>query len=348
MTVLAYESEDGFYPIDYETMVINVIDKTGSMIFSETVSINELDNSYYFSNENLTDVYRMSFKTYEPKPFTFPYDPNVYDYYLLGTLTAGTQNSSLSTWKPTYIRAQGYDVNNSAFFSYSFDNLNVYNIDTHTVKGFGFSERILFSDKDNIGIFSIEMDNDPQNIGKKPAGLIAEFGVLAVDKGSSEQAVMNQILSQLQDMESSINSSIGSAAGQISDSVSDAADQIAGAVEDQYTMSDSEDFGVGDLADQVEEKLGVLTFGADTLNNFLGLFSAETVGGTELTFPAFQIEVQGVSYNVWQDITFDLSFLEERFGVLITAVRTVTVLCVWLAVLGYLVKAKDHFINNKG
>ncbi len=337
MTVLAYESEDNFYPVNWDKMQLVASDSNGSLIYSGKVDRNTSDNKFYFGNSNLNGVNMVHFYRDSATAFTFPYDSELYDYYLLGTLVANTSDVNLSTFNPTLVCPQGYESGLDDYFNYSVSDLLVYDIDTFGVKGFGFSEKVNFTSVNNIGLNSIYLGCDSTITGKLPGKLVAEFGFLAIEKSASELDALSQILAQLQSMESSINGSLG-----------EAADKIAGAIENQYAMSDSEDLGVGQIADQVEEKLGVLTFGADTLHNFLDLFSAVNVGGTELTFPAFQIEVQGVSYNVWQDVTFDLSFLEEHFGVLITAVRTVTVLCVWLAVLGYLVKAKDHFINNKG
>ena len=334
ITVYAYESEDNFYPFNVVLDLTVYNSENKSMFYKHLVSDSE--NKYLLENGILADVNYMTFYGSE-EAFTFPYNGELYDYYLLGDLVAPCSVDSQSTFKPQEVSVGYYDVTTASHKSYPVSDLVVYDIDNRYYKGFGFYEKIDFSSVDNIGFNWFVLAEDKDGLGNKPANLIFEMGILAVDKTSSQEAALAQILSQLQSMESSINSSIGSAA-----------DQIAGAVEDQYTMSESEDFGVGQIADQVEEKLGVLTFGADTLHNFLDLFSADTVGGTKLTFPAFRIDVEGVSYNVWPDITFDLSFLEENFGVLITAVRTVTVLCVWLAVLGYLVKAKDHFINNKG
>lgn len=134
----------------------------------------------------------------------------------------------------------------------------------------------------------------------------------------------------------------------ITGSIDSAKDEILDKVVEQFEMDENEDFGVEDITNQVEEKLGVLTVGADTLVGFLDLFSSSNAGTTEIVFPGFEIEVQGESFNVWNDISFDLSTLEDDFGILINSVRSVLVLCVWLAVLSYLVKAKDHLINNRG
>lgn len=354
MKVYAFESESNFYPIAEPASFLNVyFDGTSSATkYTGTVDGDKM----VFSNPYMENVTRIDwFANYQDYEFTFPYNPYEYDYYLLGTVTAvnpttgsNASNFDKSTFQPSYLRVFYRNYATEGNSNYPITGYNIYNIDTTTHAGFGFYVGIDFEAAENTGIHAISFINDIQGLGNKPANLTMEFGILAVGKSESNATVLSQILSQLVGMESSLNSALGSVADQITDSISDSAQQIKDSIENQYAVSDAEDFGVGQLTNQVEEKLGVLTFGADTLNNFLGLFQASNVGGTELTFPGFQIEVQGQSYNVWPDISFDLAFLEEHFGILITAVRTVTVLCVWLAVLGYLVKAKDHFINNKG
>lgn len=338
MRVYAFESEDNFYSINVDSASLNVFNASGGLVFSETVHLTVNDNIYHYNNPVLSGIDNIQWIISESSdPFTFPYNVSVYDYYFLGTLVAYCSDDSNSTWKPTKVYAMGYNVDSSSFFAYPRSEENIYNIDSDHTMGFGFSQKIEFDQKNNIGISGIWMGNDKDGTGIKPAGLMAEFGILAVPIGTDEAAISQQILNKLSEMESSISGSIDAAG-----------DKVADAIENQYAVSDTEDFGVGQIADQVEEKLGVLSFGADTLNNFLGLFQASNAGSTVLTFPGFTIDVQGESYQVWNDIQFDLSFLEENFGFLIDTVRTVTVLCVWLAVLGYLVKAYEHLVNNKG
>lgn len=117
-------------------------------------------------------------------------------------------------------------------------------------------------------------------------------------------------------------------------------------IEDQYSVSEEENFGVEDIVDQVNEKAGVLSFGTDTLVNFLDLFDAANATNTKLTFPGFSMEVQGVEYQVWPDYEYDLSELENQFGALIEVVRWGCVMVVWLAVVNYLVKAYDTIFGR--
>lgn len=340
MRVYAFESEDNFYPYTPSYPYLNVYQNdwnTYVNYYNPSLS----GGKFHFDNPYLENVIGIIFQQNQSgqagEQWTFPFQPEVYDYYFLGTLTAYNTDKDASTFKPTNIRLVYRDYDNMTNKNYSLSGLNVYDIDTGNYNGFGFYTKVSFESSDNTGISQVIMSSDKDGLGNKPANLIFEAGVLAIEKGTDEVAVMSQILDKLSEMESSITGSIDAAG-----------DKVADAIENQYAMSDTEDFGVGQIADQVEENLGVLSFGADTLNNFLGLFQASNAGSTVLTFPSFTIDVQGESYQVWNDIQFDLTFLEENFGILITAVRTVTVLCVWLAVLGYMVKAYEHLVNNKG
>lgn len=70
-------------------------------------------------------------------------------------------------------------------------------------------------------------------------------------------------------------------------------------------------------------------------------------GSTELTFPGFGMEINGVSYNVWEDTTYNLSDIDDKFGGLMSAVRFATILLVYLALIRYLVNTY-HRIFGEG
>ena len=334
--VYAYTAEDGFYPVysDHSVFSFAYVDGTN---LSYNLTCN--DGRYFIGNSGVDNVKELSwFQGWGgSEEWTFPFNPDLYDYYILGALTSPYSQQSESTFKPGFLELWYYDFSKSELEDYELSEIYIYDLDTKNYSGFGFSAKVDFVSAGNCALHRIDMENDKDGFGSKPPNLVFELGILAVEKGQNETAVMSQILNQLQNMENSLTDSIGSAA-----------DQVTDAIENQYGMIPGETFGVQDLTSQVEEKLGVLSFGADTLNNFLGLFQASNAGSTVLTFPGFTIDVQGESYQVWNDMQFDLAFLEENFGVLIIAVRTVTVLCVRLAVLGYLVKAYEHLVNNKG
>lgn len=70
-------------------------------------------------------------------------------------------------------------------------------------------------------------------------------------------------------------------------------------------------------------------------------------GSTELTFPGFGLEVDGVSYDVWADTNYNLSDIDDKFGGLVSVVRFATSLLVYLALIRYLINTY-HRIFGEG
>lgn len=95
----------------------------------------------------------------------------------------------------------------------------------------------------------------------------------------------------------------------------------------------------------VEAATGIFT-SIDNLTQ--GVFNCfANPGSTELIFPGFGLNIDGVSYNVWQDTTYNLSDIDDKFGGLMSAVRFATSLLVYLALIRYLVSAY-HRIFGEG
>lgn len=95
----------------------------------------------------------------------------------------------------------------------------------------------------------------------------------------------------------------------------------------------------------VEAATGLFT----SLDNLTqGVFNCFTnPGSTELTFPGFGMEIDGVSYNVWDNISYNLSDIDNKFSGLMSAVRFATSLLVYLALIRYLVNTY-HRIFGEG
>lgn len=70
-------------------------------------------------------------------------------------------------------------------------------------------------------------------------------------------------------------------------------------------------------------------------------------GSTTLTFPGFGMEVDGVSYDVWADTTYNLLDIDDKFGGLMSVVRFATTLLVYLALIRYLINTY-HRIFGEG
>lgn len=336
LRVCAFDSENNFYPYDVPGVAVAMFDSNLQSLYNSVVTLNTSNNKYYVANSSYSNVYHITVNNSgDEMYFTFPYNPDLYDYYLLGTVVGKTTTSTGFTYKPTNIFATGYNVDTEKYFNYPYYDLNIYNIDNAMYKGFGFSQRVAFEEVGNVGIHNIQLAQDKDNTGSVPANIIMEFGVLAVDKTLSEELTLAAILDKLDSMENSLMNSINSAA-----------DEVVEGIENQYSVSDEENFDVEDIVDQVNEKAGVLSFGTDTLVNFLDLFDAANATNTQITFPGFSMEVQGETYQVWPDYHYDLSELETQFGALIEVVRWGCVMAVWLAILNYLVKAYDSIFGR--
>ena len=70
-------------------------------------------------------------------------------------------------------------------------------------------------------------------------------------------------------------------------------------------------------------------------------------GSTELTFPGFGVEIDGVSYDVWADTKYNLSDIDDKFGGFMSVVRFATALVVYLALIRYLINTY-HRIFGEG
>lgn len=94
----------------------------------------------------------------------------------------------------------------------------------------------------------------------------------------------------------------------------------------------------------IQDKMGVLSFGETVLSDFVDLWTV--TGSTELTLPAFTINVANVDYQVWGNQTFDLNRLDGWFGSFMSFVRRVSTCVVWIACLNYIIKQAEEFFSN--
>lgn len=94
----------------------------------------------------------------------------------------------------------------------------------------------------------------------------------------------------------------------------------------------------------VEAATGLFT-SIDNLTQ--GVFNCFTnPGSTELIFPGFGLNIDGVSYNVWEDTAYNLSDIDDKFGGLMSAVRFATTLLVYLALIRYLINTYQRIFGE--
>lgn len=107
------------------------------------------------------------------------------------------------------------------------------------------------------------------------------------------------------------------------------------------------DSASGTLSDtsDVEAATGLFTSIDNLTQGVFNLFA--NPGSTELIFPGFGIEINGVSYDVWADTNYNLSDLDDKFGGLLSVVRFATSLLVYLALIRYLINTY-HRIFGEG
>lgn len=107
------------------------------------------------------------------------------------------------------------------------------------------------------------------------------------------------------------------------------------------------DSASGTLSDtsDVEAATGLFTSIDNLTQGVFNLFA--NPGSTELIFPGFGLEINGVSYDVWADTRYNLSDLDDKFGGLVSVVRFATSLLVYLALIRYLVNTY-HRIFGEG
>lgn len=129
------------------------------------------------------------------------------------------------------------------------------------------------------------------------------------------EAINNSINNNYQDLTRPSDSAVNSASG---------------------TLSDTSD---------VKAATGLFTSIDNITQGVFNLFA--NPGSTELTFPGFRMEVDGVSYDVWADTIYNLSDIDDKFGGLVSVVRFATSLLVYLALIRYLINTY-HRIFGEG
>lgn len=141
--------------------------------------------------------------------------------------------------------------------------------------------------------------------------------VHAADEAARQrlEAINNSINSNYNDLTRPSDSDVNSASG---------------------TLSDTSD---------VKAATGLFTSIDNITQGVFNLFA--NPGSTELTFPGFRMEVNGVAYDVWADTAYNLSDIGDKFGGLVSVVRFATSLLVYLALVRYLVNTY-HRIFGEG
>ncbi len=279
------------------------------------------------------------------------YLPDVYDYYLVFTAYANCDTTAF-TFAPT---AYSLVMNNcdGTYPTYS-SKMSYYHHDLKDAKITGFTITALLPTLTNlIPEYLYLRDSTQGTITSADINTIAR--IIRVEKGGEVDVTpittaLNTINKNISSSTSSITSSVTQQGQVISGAIEDAQQAIQDKIDSQYEMSDSEDFGIDGLQQTVEDKMGVLAFASNTTSDLLNLFKGNSTRAsydTTITFPSFQLKIQGETYKIWDEYVYDFSDLEEQVPMVVTAIRTFTVLTVWSTLLSYLMRVYRHFIGGE-
>lgn len=144
-----------------------------------------------------------------------------------------------------------------------------------------------------------------------------------------------------------INSSVNTADKEARKRLEAINNSINNNYQDLTRPSDSAvDSASGTLSDTSDVKAATGLF--TSIDNITqGVFNLFTnPGSTTLTFPGFGVEIDGVSYDVWADTSYNLSDIDDKFNGLMSVVRFATSLLVYLALIRYLINTYHRIFGG--
>lgn len=191
---------------------------------------------------------------------------------------------------------------------------NMHNVTNQTWLGKGFSPS--FTVPINLSDIPANLETDrAQDILTALNNINSSVNTADKEARKRLEAINNSINNNYNDLTRPSDSAVDSASG---------------------TLSDTSD---------VTAKTGLFTSIDNITQGVFNLFA--NPGSTELTFPGFGMEINGVSYDVWADTNYNLSDLDNKFGGLVSVVRFATSLLVYLALIRYLINTY-HRIFGEG
>lgn len=315
--------EEMFVTWTYSNRPILEYRNNGNLISSVETYIDEsLAGSGYTGGNAASNVNEIVLCRYDYF-VDFVYLPEAYDYYLVSRIWCQTTPDNF-TFKPngtaSILKNTGNEMVQMETKYYMFQSGNV--------SGFQTVSK-LPDDLTDTAINGFSFYGEHGSVGPT---LHALMYIVPVVKTNSDES--QAILEHLQQIEDNTNN------------IEQGLKDVQKTLEEQYGVEDNEDFGVGELTEDTEQKMGALTFASDTMIGMLDLFDADDVGEAKFTFPSFSIKVQGETYKIWDDIEFNFVILEEHFGVLIEAVRWAMTMLVYVALIQYIGKSYNDIIGG--
>lgn len=171
---------------------------------------------------------------------------------------------------------------------------------------------------------------DPINLSDIPPNLDADHAQDILTALNNINSSVNTADQEARKRLEAINNSINNNYNDLTRPSDSAVDSASG------TLSDTSD---------VKAATGLFTSIDNLTQGVFNLFAKP--GSSELIFPGFRMEVNGVSYDVWADTAYNLSDIDDKFGGLVSVVRFATSLLVYLALIRYLINTY-HRIFGEG
>lgn len=171
---------------------------------------------------------------------------------------------------------------------------------------------------------------DPINLSDIPPNLDADHAQDILTALNNINSSVNTADKEARKRLEAINNSINNNYNDLTRPSDSAVDSASG------TLSDTSD---------VTAKTGLFTSIDNLTQGVFNLFA--NPGNTELILPGFGMQIDGVSYDVWDDTTYNLTDIDDKFGGLMSVVRFATTLLVYLALIRYLINTY-HRIFGEG
>lgn len=330
--VVSYAAENYFY---IENPRISYIGSDWDVLLDSQLKQYDDNTGYYtFGSSSFNNVKSFAFGNSIVYSEIMQYLPDVYDYYVVLTAYSNCSVSEF-TFKPSLVDIVYDNCDGSP--THRINDISYYHHDKKNAPYTGFTITFKLPEANSTSISYLTMiDEGTATVPSTDMNIRIE--IINVEKNQSLGS-MDIIADHLKE----INDSIIDYGNKLHQDM----DELKDGIENQYSVTDEENFGVADIIDQVNEKAGVLAVGTTTLVNFLDLFDSSNAGSTQLTFPGFSMQIQGTSYQIWNDVHYDLSELDTHFGGLMEVVRWATTMVVYMAVLNYLVHAFDEIFGSK-
>lgn len=253
--------------------------------------------------------------------FSYPFNLNEFDYYFAFTFWSANGANQKVSGVPTSLGLEVYYEGNKSHFP--LENFTFLHNDNDNNQGFTAIAK-LPSNFNSSAIKSIQVGFNGTIYSGNYYG---RAFVYQVEKSSG--ATFGDIVSAIQQQTNTLVNNNNSNTDKL--------------LEKPDNNEFSEDKLNGQV-DTIQQKMGVLSFGETALKDFVGIWHSD--GDAAIYLPEFNMTIQGENYKIWDKYTYNLNELNEKFGFLLTAIRTSSSALLWFMVLQFLIKQYEEFINR--